>query len=555
MFPIAQIEGIGHVIKELNLSENEKLDEVFVLAKNNIDLKSQKSNLKLQETEIPERINLTRKNSFMFKSWKKDDSPLLPLFQYEKNINENAKLWIHTNSIAERINFNDKNLFEFFNSNFGSFLLSDRWRNFLSQELLNLSKFEVGKINKGISLCLEISNNFDIVDWSFHLTEVNCVAIIDNKVLDAIYKNNKKSRITSRILKPIKDYLEEISNILEISQKFRENQISKGICEINKEPNTLDLLEEFYFHKPASYDCDYVEPLNFNDIQTFISPILFEADSIWFQHSSNLKILNANYLTLGSSKVNVNEIIKNTQLLESDLELDNSGNLSLDKLLNVCGEDNKKRIINKYLINNLSKNIANISKNFSEENGHKSLISPWTMPSIDYINLINQYSLFSMFKNAKRSRKGSKEVNISKKDSWNHVNWTLFNASHSKLLNNLFNEVLLDKFNLYKSKYELFRSNYINIKRIREAEKLIGESFKGLIITVQSYGFFVELPNLYIEGLVHVSTLNDDWYEYRSRQNLLVGRKSKNTFRVGDLIQIKIIKVDILKYQIDLEIT
>ena len=160
-----------------------------------------------------------------------------------------------------------------------------------------------------------------------------------------------------------------------------------------------------------------------------------------------------------------------------------------------------------------------------------------------------------MFKNGKRFRKGSKEVNIFKKDSWKLVNWSLFNARETKLLNTLFNDVLIDKFNSYKTKYELFRSNYINIKRIREAEKLIGENFKGLIITVQSYGFFVELPDLYIEGLVHVSTLNDDWYEYRSRQNLLVGRKSKNTFRVGDLIQIKIVKVDILKFQIDLEIT
>ena len=159
-----------------------------------------------------------------------------------------------------------------------------------------------------------------------------------------------------------------------------------------------------------------------------------------------------------------------------------------------------------------------------------------------------------MFSNAKRARKGSKEVNIFKKDSWKLVNWSLFNASNTKLLNSLFNDVFIDKYNSYKNQYDLFRSNYINIKRIRQAEKLIGANFKGLIITVQSYGFFVELPDLYVEGLVHVSTLNDDWYEYRSRQNLLVGRKSKNTFRVGDLIQIKIVKVDILKFQIDLEI-
>ena len=48
---------------------------------------------------------------------------------------------------------------------------------------------------------------------------------------------------------------------------------------------------------------------------------------------------------------------------------------------------------------------------------------------------------------------------------------------------------------------------------------------------------------------------DNDWYEYRSRQNLLIGRKSKKSYKVGDEIEVKIIKVDILKYQIDLELT
>ena len=73
--------------------------------------------------------------------------------------------------------------------------------------------------------------------------------------------------------------------------------------------------------------------------------------------------------------------------------------------------------------------------------------------------------------------------------------------------------------------------------------------------SVQNYGFFVDISELNVEGLVHVSTLNNDWYEYRSRQNLLIGRKSKKSYKVGDSIEVKIIKVDILKYQIDLELT
>ena len=85
----------------------------------------------------------------------------------------------------------------------------------------------------------------------------------------------------------------------------------------------------------------------------------------------------------------------------------------------------------------------------------------------------------------------------------------------------------------------------------KEGKKLLGNVYSGFILSVQSYGF-VEISELNVEGLVHVSTLNNDWYEYRSRQNLLIGRKSKKSY-VGDAIE-GIIKVDILKYQIDLEL-
>ena len=54
-----------------------------------------------------------------------------------------------------------------------------------------------------------------------------------------------------------------------------------------------------------------------------------------------------------------------------------------------------------------------------------------------------------------------------------------------------------------------------------------------VITSVQSYGFFVEISDLNVEGLVHVSNFNNDWYEYRSRQNLLMGRKSKNPTKWG----------------------
>ena len=157
--------------------------------------------------------------------------------------------------------------------------------------------------------------------------------------------------------------------------------------------------------------------------------------------------------------------------------------------------------------------------------------------------------------NGKKSKKNNNEVNILEGNSLNLVNWDIFNSTISKNLNTLFNKFVVDKLNEYKSKVNQYKSNMISIKKVRKAEKLLSKSYNGYILSVQSYGFFVEILELNVEGLVHVSTLNNDWYEYRSRQNLLIGRKSKKSYKVGDEIIVRIIKVDILKYQIDLELT
>ena len=99
-----------------------------------------------------------------------------------------------------------------------------------------------------------------------------------------------------------------------------------------------------------------------------------------------------------------------------------------------------------------------------------------------------------------------------------------------------------------------FNNQIISMAKSRTAENLVGKEVEATISGVQSYGFFAELPPHLSEGLVHVSSLNDDWYEYRSRQNRLIGRKSKRSYQLGDSVKVKVVKVDILRNQIDLDV-
>jgi CRP-like cAMP-binding protein len=81
-----------------------------------------------------------------------------------------------------------------------------------------------------------------------------------------------------------------------------------------------------------------------------------------------------------------------------------------------------------------------------------------------------------------------------------------------------------------------------------------GEVFPGIITGIQSYGFFVRLESLRVEGLVHVSSLKDDWYEYRSRQQTLIGRKNRRQYRLGDTVEVEVKDVDYYRQQIDLAV-
>ena len=555
LFPIAQQEGIGHVIKELTLNNNEKLDTDFVLSKSNIHRIANFQNPKLTVAKQQQRLDLSSKNSYMFKSWETENSPILPIFQIEQNKNKNHKLWIHTNTIAERVDLSNKKSLQMFFDRFESFPLLEKWQNYLSDEICNAAKFNTNEINDAISLCIEMNSENEIINWSFHLTKVKCSLLVENQHIDALLTRKSKARITSRILKPIKDYIEDLDKIIEISNEFRKKQLLNGKIELPKSNNNIESLKELLVHNPADFSKEYFEPLNNNDIQTYLSPLLYEANSIWFNHSNNYGLNNASYISQKLDYINVTEIIKNSELIDSNIELNDNGTLSFKKLVELCTNDNKKRILHKILFNVVRDNeVTLISKDNSIDDS-KNIISPWTLPSFDFTNLINQYNIYNMIINGKRNKNsGGNLINIMERESWENVNWRLYNSSIIKSLDLLFNNVMIDKINEYKDKVRQFKSNMITIKKIRKAEKFIGNKYSGLIMAVQSYGFFVEIPELYVEGLVHVSTLSNDWYEYRSRQNSLIGRKSKNSYKIGDEIDIKIIKVDILKYQIDLEI-
>ncbi|MBI5642589.1 MAG: VacB/RNase II family 3'-5' exoribonuclease [Deltaproteobacteria bacterium] len=91
-----------------------------------------------------------------------------------------------------------------------------------------------------------------------------------------------------------------------------------------------------------------------------------------------------------------------------------------------------------------------------------------------------------------------------------------------------------------------------DLKKCQFMADKTGETFEGLISGVTSFGAFVELKDFFVEGLVHVSSLLDDYYIYDEKRHSLTGEHGKRTFRLGDEITVTVAKVDLERRRIDL---
>lgn len=94
----------------------------------------------------------------------------------------------------------------------------------------------------------------------------------------------------------------------------------------------------------------------------------------------------------------------------------------------------------------------------------------------------------------------------------------------------------------------------VDLKKVEYMQSKIGEIFSGVISSIQPFGIFIELDNL-VEGLIHISNLTDDYYIYYPHNYTMVGERTGKTYRIGDVVRVKVIGADLDERKIDLLMT
>lgn len=90
----------------------------------------------------------------------------------------------------------------------------------------------------------------------------------------------------------------------------------------------------------------------------------------------------------------------------------------------------------------------------------------------------------------------------------------------------------------------------VDLKKVEYMIQHEGETFEGIISSVTSFGMFVELENT-VEGLIRLSSLEDDYYIFNEKTYSLVGERTRRTYKIGDKVQVLVARADVLSRQID----
>jgi ribonuclease R len=84
----------------------------------------------------------------------------------------------------------------------------------------------------------------------------------------------------------------------------------------------------------------------------------------------------------------------------------------------------------------------------------------------------------------------------------------------------------------------------VGLKKVEYMERHLGDEFSGTVSGVTSFGIFVLLDDVFVDGLVHVNSMTDDYYIFHPDRYMLVGERSHRTFRLGDRLEIQVARVD-----------
>ena len=344
-----------------------------------------------------------------------------------------------------------------------------------------------------------------------------------------------------------------------VAELLHRQRLSQGSIDLDLGLPAIDSLGDLAIPGPDSPLHGWFVQLPMHHPMALVRECVLVAERALGQHLAALSLPALFGTNAAADPNDLNDVAKAALALDIPLELSEEGDASAAELAAAFATTDRNRALQQQLQGAL-KPILLASETGDHAlaglKGDGAALAPWCSPALHYADLWNQHVLVLLLTEGKDrpSVRHKTSVDLSSDACIGAIDWPLLAPSGLTPYKDALEHGLVQRLNGRVRFMAELHKDLLSMAQARQAEPLVGQVLPGVISGVQSYGFFVEVPPSQVEGLVHVSSLKDDWYEYRSRQNRLVGRKNRRTYRLGDRVEVEIQKVDPLRHQIDLAV-
>jgi ribonuclease R len=554
-YPVGQLPSQGHVARSLAVNAGPEADLDLLITKHGLRELPAAPKASLKTPDAKERDDLTKLPTLLLAPWSSSDAPVLPAVSLESS-EAGHRLWVHAPAVAERVGF-DSALDLHLRDQAEALCLGNSWTPLLTAALSKAAGFKADSAEAALSVLLEFNPEGVLQHYRFCRSTIQVDGVVDAKALQALAERKPKARTTPAALKALKDQLPLLEQLIELAQLLRQQRLSGGSIDLDLAMPSIDGLGDLAVPEPDESRQGWLVQLDpASEPSGLLRELVLPAHRALGRHLAALELPAIYAHNPAPDAEALNDVAKAALALDIPLELSADGNVSAQELAQAFAGSDRCRVLQQQLREPLKPVTLAAEPGANALAAESVALAPWCCPGLHYADLWNQHVLVLLLSEGKDrpSVRHKTRVDIAGDSSHGLIDWPLMAPSQLQPLDQARNTALLHRLNGRCRFASELQNDALAMAQARQAEPLVGQTLTGVISGVQSYGFFVEVPPSQVEGLVHVSSLKDDWYEYRSRQNRLVGRKNRRTYMLGDAVEVTIQKVDVLRHQIDLAV-
>ena len=553
-YPVGQHPPQGHVARSLPIQGGDAADLDLLLTKHRQQSRIAPPRVSPKAPPSQGRDDLSALPTLLLESWSGKEAPELAAISLEE-LPGGWRLWLHAPSVAERISAGST-LDQWLREQANAVCLGQQWQPLLSAALAKAAAFKPGESQNALSVALELDSSGALQHFRFCRSQILVDGVATTPALEALVERKPKSRAVPAALKALKDQLPLLEQLITTTELLRNQRLLAGSIDLDLPLPAIERLGDLAIPAPESPNQGWLVQLPTHHPAAILRECVLVAERALGRHFAALALPGLFATNPAPNSADLNEVAKAALALDIPLELSEDGHASAAELAQAFAATDRKRALQQQLKGTLRAEQLEAEPGPHAVAGAATALAPGCNPTLHYADLWNQQLLLTLLNDGKDrpSVRHKTSVDLASDSCHGVIDWPLLAPSFLTPYRDDLAHGLIERLNGRTRLQEDLQHDLVAMAQARQAEPLVGQTLPGVISGVQSYGFFVEVPPSNVEGLVHVSSLKDDWYEYRSRQNRLVGRKNRRSYMLGDTVEVVIEHVDALRHQIDLSV-